>query len=360
MPRHFVIDATSVRTDRVTGIERYAAGVAAYLPPAMPDTKWTILTSGPVPLKPPAGGDLARIARFSRPVRDQIGIPRFLHSARPMAAFFPGFPPPLLIPHGIKVVAQIHDAAIWRYPETLSRGAKVYYKPSLEMALRRRTIHAVITSSKAAVRDLQPYVPGDIPVFGIPPGVAMHRPTDCSLASSPLTQDSPYALAVGTMEPRKNYETLLKAWELLAERGLRIPLKIVGRAGWGDRAGARSAASQLVDFVGAVTDSELDRLYTHCKIFVMPSLYEGFGVPVVEAMLRGRPCLVSDIPVFHEIGGPLLTYISPKSVADWAEAVESAWTVPQPQQYALVERAEHFTWERCADAIAAVFREIIL
>jgi glycosyltransferase involved in cell wall biosynthesis len=345
----------------VTGIERYAQGVALHLPAALADWTITVIAAEDSPLRVGDGARIVRVPRTDRIRQDQVALPRALRRIEPDVTFFPGFTPPLSLSSAGRVLAQIHDAAIWRYPETLSRGARFYYKPSLAFSLRRRAIHAVITSSRAAASDLTAYVPADIPVFGIPPGVARHGVNQNGESGPPAhtSIDGDFVLAVGTVEPRKNYPTLMEAWKLLADQGLSIPLKIVGRLGWGQTLAPDPSIAHLVELLGSVPDAELAELYAGCRAFVMPSFYEGFGVPVVEAMLRGSQCLVADIPVFREIGGPLLRYIQPDSPASWASAIATAWHVtPRPSQE-LVERGEWFSWERCANAIADVIHGLV-
>lgn len=351
-----LIDATSLRPDRMTGIERYVVGIVEHLPLALPEFRTVVALSDDVTTTLTESVEVVVVRRAPRVPRDQVLLAQVLRRGRADVAFFPGFFPPLALPRRTRVVAQIHDAAIWDHPDTLSLGTRLYYKPSLAINLRRRRIDAVVTSSRSAAADLQAHLPARLPIFGIPPGVEAHG----SASIDPPTDSAapePFALAVGTIEPRKNYHTLLRAWELLAQRGERIPLKIVGRIGWGQPLTQLSAARGLVEVLGGVSDEELNRLYGACAVFVMPSRYEGFGVPVVEAMLRGRRCVVSDIPVFREIGEETLTYVDPASPEAWAEALASSW--PRKENFdpgPEVAIAESFTWKRCAISVADVIR----
>jgi alpha-1,2-rhamnosyltransferase len=122
-----------------------------------------------------------------------------------------------------------------------------------------------------------------------------------------------YYLAVGTLEPRKGYRYLLDAFEQRWRRDLSLTLCIVGRVGWKcqDELQRIRQSPQLNDrlfFFSDANDSELAQLYTHCQALALPSVAEGFGLPLVEAMAAGAPLIANDIPVFREIGGDYPLY----------------------------------------------------
>jgi glycosyltransferase involved in cell wall biosynthesis len=172
------------------------------------------------------------------------------------------------------------------------------------------------------------------------------------------TLGRPYVLAVGTLEPRKNLERLIAAWG-------RLPpalqdshtLALVGPRGWDDApilSAARAAGAQLL---GGVTDDELRALYAGAAAFVYPSLYEGFGLPVLEAMAAGAPVITSNVSSLPEVAGDAALLVDPRDEAAIAEAIERVVTDPTLADDLRARgrpRAAAFSWARTARETLAV------
>ncbi|MCX6557188.1 MAG: glycosyltransferase family 1 protein [Candidatus Aminicenantes bacterium] len=160
-----------------------------------------------------------------------------------------------------------------------------------------------------------------------------------------------YILFTGTIEPRKNLPTLLKALIELKRRDVVIPLVIAGSRGWGTSefiALAKELAGQVRE-IGYVEDADLPGLYREAQFFVFPSLAEGFGLPLIEALASGTPVLCSDIPVFHEIGLELPTYFQATSVPELGEKMESLWQQDKTTgREARIAHARTFSWRESA------------
>lgn len=172
-----------------------------------------------------------------------------------------------------------------------------------------------------------------------------------------------YALGVGTLEPRKNLEVLLEAWRLGAERGESLPqLVLCGARGWKDDALRTACEAGLEQgwlvLPGYVEDLELEWLYRDAQLVVQASLYEGFGLPLVEAMLAGRPLVCSDIPVFREVAQEAALYVPAEDPAAWLDAVLLATTDREAASLSAraETRAADFDWQRCADETLSVLR----
>ena len=138
-----------------------------------------------------------------------------------------------------------------------------------------------------------------------------------------------YLLMVGTREPRKNFKTVAEAYTALpAELREQFPLLWVGPSGWGDLslspAIERATEVGQIRIVGYVPDFELAALYRNTTLFLMPSIYEGFGMPVIEALACGARVTLSKIPVFEEIAGSYARYVDPMDVQGWRKAIEEA------------------------------------
>jgi glycosyltransferase involved in cell wall biosynthesis len=175
-----------------------------------------------------------------------------------------------------------------------------------------------------------------------------------------------FVLAVGTLEPRKNFPRLVEAFAALpAELQRAHPLVVVGRSGWGGGE-TMSALRSLGDgarILGAVSDAELAALYERCAVFCYPSLAEGFGLPVLEAMHAGAPVLTSDRSSLPEVGGDAVAYADPTSVEEIAGGLEALLSDPNARAELSRrgrERAAHFTWASSAGATLEALEAIAL
>jgi glycosyltransferase involved in cell wall biosynthesis len=169
----------------------------------------------------------------------------------------------------------------------------------------------------------------------------------------------PYILSVATLEPRKNIGGLVRAFVALKLAGKLQDFRLVlsGTLGWQKGETRRlleAAAAHGVVTTGYVPDSLLSALYARAELFVLPSLYEGFGMPVLEARACGTKVLVSDVPELRESAGPEGTVVQP-TVAGLAEGIERALLAPRNEKGG--ELVERFSWSRGAERLAAIFTE---
>ncbi len=171
-----------------------------------------------------------------------------------------------------------------------------------------------------------------------------------------------YLLFIGTLEPRKGIENLVAAYETWKDKG-KLPLILVGKRGWGDMPHLTRALQGRIAgifYPGYVKREDLPVLLANARLFVYPSVYEGFGMPVLEAMACGAPVVCGNCPSFREIGGDFLTYCE----ADTPEAILSAITASlasppsQETREAAVQQALSFTWEKTAHVIAETVKEM--
>jgi glycosyltransferase involved in cell wall biosynthesis len=174
-----------------------------------------------------------------------------------------------------------------------------------------------------------------------------------------------YILAVGTREPRKNFKSVAEAYAGLPDNiQAQIPFVWCGPAGWGDlslsRSALRAREAGHIRIVGYVPDRELAALYRNCTLFVMASVYEGFGMPVVEAMACGARVALSKIPVFEEIAGNYGRYVEPLDVEGWRRAIGGAIEeacdprVPPTPQPDLAR----FSWQVSAATTLEMYRQL--
>jgi glycosyltransferase involved in cell wall biosynthesis len=200
----------------------------------------------------------------------------------------------------------------------------------------------------------------------VPPGVTLpEAPDDTRALLEPIRVARPYVLFVGTLEPRKNLVRLVRAYRRLAADGLPHALVLAGPFGWkGDqlrRELGAPGAGRIV-LTGKVSAVVLDALYREAAAFVYSSLYEGFGMPVLEAMGRGVPVVTSTASSLPEAAGDAAIMVDPRSVEDLAEAIARVLTdEAEARRLAAAGRARAagFTWERTARETAVVYRKVL-
>jgi alpha-1,3-rhamnosyl/mannosyltransferase len=170
-----------------------------------------------------------------------------------------------------------------------------------------------------------------------------------------------FLLTVGTIEPRKNHMGMLRALEHLG--GGAPPLVVAGARGWLDEkivASLRAAESRgIARYLGAVSEPDLMGLYRASRVLVYPSLYEGFGLPPMEAMALGVPVVTSDRPALTEVTAGFAILVDPEDPIAIAKGIERALSSSDAARLRMAQRwAERFTWERCARATRAVYERM--
>ena len=258
-------------------------------------------------------------------------------------------------PRRAKLTATIHDLTCWLMPEVHTPANVKADREFAENILRRA--HGLIAVSENTRQDA-------IRLLGIAPdrirtiysGIAEEY-----FYAKSIPRAKPYALYVGTIEPRKNLDTLLDAWALL-KQSLRaeFDLVIAGPRGWSsDQTFGRiqSEATHL----GYVPENDLPGLIAGATLFVYPSLYEGFGFPVAQAMAAGAPVITSNNSCLPEIVGDAAVLIDPRSAAEVAAALTRLFESESLRAGLAARgriRAELFRWEKCATESLHFFRSV--
>lgn len=280
--------------------------------------------------------------------------------------------PSLAVPPkgGKPLVVSIHDAAPWLFPEAFPLRGRWFHHTGMRAATRRADL--VLTGTEAAADELQAHtsLPAErmrVVPYGVdqPYPVLPAEQVHATLARYGLA-DKQYVLWVGSQEPRKGLGVLVAAAACLARRGPAPTLVLAGYAGWrnanlvspDDRAALGPAMREL----GRVPDEELHALYAGAAVFAFPSLHEGFGLPVLEAMAAGVPVLASDIPPLREVAGDAAVLVPPGNAEAWADALSEA--LEQPSLRAQLagagqRRAALFSWEKTARATLAAYEELL-
>jgi glycosyltransferase involved in cell wall biosynthesis len=264
------------------------------------------------------------------------------------------------------LVVTVHDLAWRELPGMVPRSRRLYYGIVVPAGLRRARL--LLASSTETARHLAADFPGTAPRVRVTP---LGTPTWILEEGEPVAPAPPvrpFLLFVGTREPRKNLPRLLDAYEkLLAERGDAAPdLRLVGPAGWlmgplDERLG-RPSLRERVTVQGYCDRPELRRLYATAEALVFPSLSEGFGLPVLEAMACGLPVLTSNRGALAEVAGDDALLVDPLDVGAMAEALGrlvADGDLRDRLRRGGPERARQWDWARTADLTAAAYEEIL-
>jgi len=273
------------------------------------------------------------------------------------------------VPPGVAhkpVLPVIYDLSHLRFPQAHPTERIEWLEKRLTSLAAAPYVQTISQFSKSEIVSLLGVAADRITVTYPAPDVHFRPDADADDARLAKFDVKPlqYLLAVGTREPRKNFKTVAEAYAALpAATQARYPLLWVGPSGWGDislsPAGERAKQLGRIGLVGYVSDRDLAALYRNTTLFVMPSVYEGFGMPVVEAMACGARVALSKIPVFEEIAGSSARYVDPMDVAGWRYAIEEAIEeAPQGPRRGAPPDLTRFSWRASAAATLDLYRRL--
>jgi glycosyltransferase involved in cell wall biosynthesis len=289
--------------------------------------------------------DWGGLGKATRVIRDvgwyRFGLPRDAQSDGVQVLHCPTMRAPFRAP--MPLVVTIHDAAVLRYPGAFNRWTRNYSAKSLPKVVR--AADRIVTGSQFTPDEL-------VELIGAPEGKIRVIPYG---VGPPFTAEGPgadgeYILAVSTLEPRKNLARLVEGFRRSGLDGL--DLRVVGAEGWG----GVSVDGDRVQRLTEVDDDELARLYRGAAAVAYVSLYEGFGLPVLEAMACGRPVVAPAGRPFSEFAHGVAFEVDPRdpdSIADGLRRAVAAGNVPVGAQ-----RAADYSWERAVQAHADLYREL--
>ena len=283
------------------------------------------------------------------------------------ALFSPANTGPLSITRQLVV---IHDAAVWDQPHGFTRKFRALYQWLLPRLAKKCRIATVSQFSRQRLSHFLNLPESAISVFGnaVSP---LFQP-----ASNGASSEVPYVLCVGSLDPRKNFATLIKAWQQLCQSGKisdEVELRIAGSANpLAFKDLGIPAKLSRVRWLGAVSDTELVSLYQHASAFVFPSVYEGFGIPPLEAMACGCPVVMSSSTSLPEVGGPqfevedsqstgAVFYFDPNDSEAMATQLEKSLLLNETQLARMrnnaLQRSSEFTWAGVAKKVQRTLLE---
>lgn len=293
-------------------------------------------------------------SRILRILWQQIVLPWHLKQHRVDAHWGSGFVLPLASQTPMAVT--IHDLSFQLFP-ALHEPVKRYYFPAMIKAAVRKA-KVVIAVSQSTRTDLSRLLPESLHKTQVT--LLAPRTMPASNPNSPAAAGSPYLICLGTLEPRKNLDRLIAAWlslPLVERNGIR--LVVVGMKGWmiNHLLERHNQADNSVEFTGFIDDAILNNLLRNALALVYPSLYEGFGLPVIEAMACGTPVLTSDLGATREVAGDAALLIDPLDSEAIAHALHRL-IVDRNLRRSLSEkglvRAQQFSWQTTARQTLAI------
>ena len=264
-----------------------------------------------------------------------------------------------------RLVVTVHDLAFERYPGMFPRAWRAIYRLGLRAAVRRAD--AILTPSRHTAEDVLSRTKVDPAKLHVVPlaAAAPEREVEVADALGRLKVRAPYVLFVGTIEPRKNLVRLVRAYRRVAATGLPHALVLAGPLGWQHEGLMRELALEgpgEIVMTGALEPGDLDAVIRAADAFAYPSLYEGFGLPVLEAMTRGVPTVVSNTSSLPEVTGDAALGVNPRSIREIAAAIETLCTdVALAERLAAAGRlrAERFSWDETARRTLEVYERAL-
>jgi glycosyltransferase involved in cell wall biosynthesis len=241
----------------------------------------------------------------------------------------------------VPLVVTVLDLAVLRHPEHFNRWNRTYSRVAVPRVARAaRRLIAISEFTKRELVELLGLESARVAVIGVPP-----RP---GLAPDGPSAEGDYVLAVGTLEPRKNLE---RAADAAARAG--AELRVVGARGWG------GVSPNRVRWLGEVGDDELVRQLRGARALVYPSLYEGFGIPILEAMSVGTPVVTSRGGATEEVAGGAAVLVDPLDASSIASGLEEADRRRDELRTLGLARARAFTWDEVARRTVEVYEEAL-
>ncbi len=267
-----------------------------------------------------------------------------------------------------RTMLTVHDLSFLRTPETAAPRLRRYLSRVVPKSIA--TANHILADSEATRRDI-------IEIYGTPPekvsvllsGVSSHfHPTDNPALQAQVRHkyginDTPYLFSVGTVQPRKNYARTVEALVKLRQRGFDLQVVIAGGRGWLEdqvyEAIEKHNMQTFVQFIGFVDDADLPILYAGASVSIFASLYEGFGLPVLESMACGTPVITSNVSSMPEVAGDVAPMVAPSDAEAIAQHVERL--LSDPEVYSDVRRrglqhVKQFTWEQSAQQLHDLYQ----
>ena len=358
-----------------TGVGHYTAQLASALAAIAPEHEFRLVYPSSFPavsfqFDRPAPHNFGSVRVPVGPIRKHwwsVGLPGYISKQHIQLFHGTNYDVPLW--RGCRTVVTIHDLSLLLHPQTHERRSVARAKRRLPVM--SKTADAIVVPTEAVREEVCEHLHvGEQKIFAVPEAAReFFRPVDFAETSETrqkLGIGEAFILTVGTIEPRKNIPTLAKAFEQLALRAANLQLVIAGGNGWlsgpSFEAIKNSRAAEQIVLTGYLHDAALRDLYSSCSVFVYPSLYEGFGLPPIEAMACGAPVVVNDIPALVESTGGAARLADARDAGELAQAI---WEVlnDDDERVALSRagrsRAAELSWTQTAVKTMQVYESLL-
>lgn len=361
-------------SEPLTGIGHYTLELAHHLALNSPEDE--ILVVSPRSFVPSVDAENgAANLRFSRATVSpltrhwwSLGLPRYIRKHQIQLFHGTNFEVPLRA--DCPTVLTIHDLSMLLYPHT--HKGRIVRRARRRLPLMARAATMIITDTETIRQEINEHLQIPLARIVTVSGAARSCFRRLEFEQTADTRKwlgigDEFLLYVGTIEPRKNLLTLVRAFEaVMSRRKSRLQLVIAGRKGWmvDDLFACvkRSPVASSIIFTGYLSDDQLAALYSSCTLFVYPSLYEGFGLPPLEAMACGAPVIASRIPSIAEVVGAAAKLIAPERVTELTEAIiQLLDDAPLRQRLSLAGKkcVAEFSWAQAARTVRDVYQQAI-
>lgn len=355
------VDASRMVTGQRTGTEHYSVEIIRALAAIRTRPPITLYTRADHPTQRVVG----TLTKSFGPSRlwTHIGLSRAMHENKPDALFVPSHVVPLVHPRA--TVVTVHDLGYLSEPESHPRRQRMMLNSTTQWNVRAAS--KVIAISGQTRDDLVHHYgvnTGKIRVIHHGLDHDRFKPLPPDVAAPVVAKHNitpPFLLFVSTLQPRKNLTRLIEAFESLDDP--RLSLVIAGKSGWLSEPIERrirdSPATNRMRRIGHVPDDDLPALYSAAEVFTFPSLYEGFGMGVIEAMACGTPVVTSNSSSLAEVAGDAAVLVDPRDVGSIAAGIREARDPATQRRLRSLglDHTQHFTWERSAAETLEVIEE---
>ena len=362
--------------DHVSGMERYSIELAKAVMDNYPENGYTLLFKNYVPetfydYVMREGVVTTVIRGGSKPVFRQVVLPFYLYRAKADAYCFFAFGEPLLF-FNKNIYSMVHDMSPWDNYKDMKLGSNIFFRATIAHTIKYAK--GIFTNSKYSAKRILAYahkkeiydtVKNKLNVIYAGAGEEFYieeEPSEDVFTKYNLPKE--YLLSLSTIEPRKNIKLLIKAYDKLVKENKDIPkLVLSGRNGWKEDEALGKIPEHIRDriiFTGFVDDSDLRSLYRNAKAFIFPSKYEGFGLPVLEAMASKTIVITSDATSLPEVTGQDAVIFKSGDADALVNCITKVLNMKDKNKQDIIEhahlRAKHFRWGKCADKVIKVLK----
>ncbi|MFC1711441.1 glycosyltransferase family 4 protein [Patescibacteria group bacterium] len=266
-----------------------------------------------------------------------------------------------------KIVTTIHDLAVFKYPKFFP--SRIIANQKLKLKWVKKEADAIIAVSNSTKKDIVKYLDINAKKIhviheAVPIEHKLNATNDLILKLKKKYSLTNYILFVGTIEPRKNLKNVIKAFKEITNKYPKVKLVVVGKSGWKKNMSGLDTEKiePKIKFLGNVDDKELALLYAGAKCFVYPSFYEGFGLPLLEAMNYGCPVITSKTSSLKEVAGKAALFANPKNHSEIAKNLKLVLNSKKIREKLVEEgkkQAAKFSWQKTAKQTLEVYKSLV-